>query len=247
MKPHRILVGLAALASFTLTASASITWDAWAVGTGSTTVSGPNVTFHAGSSANPVWTTGQQGNKAFYSTAAFNGQTVGNLVSLNYTLVSPADPTGLSAPYLNIYITDGTEYAMLLLDAMPVPLGQQEHVFSTAHYRVNEATGGALATMMNTIGNSSSFLWSFDDVKNFTIAAGVYTGMVAPNGGWPAVAGTADGISLGWGNRGGAANYDNDVTITDLSIVPEPTTMLAGALLLLPVAFRGFRMLRKQA
>lgn len=225
MKLNSILLGIGL--SVGLNASAT-TWTPWAVGTGSTddtTVPG-NVTFTAGTAPGPVWTTTQAGNKAFYSTDDFNGRTLGSLIELSYTLVSPPDPTGLSAPYLNIVVTDGTDFSFLLLDAMPVPDGQQKHVFSTAHYKFNESSGGALLAMQNDAKNgnfpSTTPMWGFDDVKNLTIAGGFLANPagVTPIGGWTG-SGADDGIVLAWGNRGGAANYANPVTISGASVVPD--------------------------
>jgi hypothetical protein len=50
------------------------------------------------------------------------------------------------------------------------------------------------------------------------------------------------------GDTGGASSGSvdiNSITVSDLSAVPEPTTMIAGALLLLPFGATTLRMLRK--
>ncbi len=212
---------LAALAVPALAAPWPPVWTPWAVGTGSTVVGvGGDITFTAGTAPAPVWTTGQSGNKAFYSTDYFNGKTIAEMIELSYTLVSPPDPTGLSAPYLNVVVTDGLGgFSYLLLDAMPIPFGQQKHVFATAQYRGGEGTG-ALAAFDN--------VWkTYDDVKNLTIANGFAAnpGAVTPIGGW-AGAGADDGVILAWGNRGGASNYALPVTINGVNAVPEPASLL---------------------
>lgn len=199
-------------------------WTPWAVGTGSTTVVAGNITFTAGTSPAPVWTSGQQGNKAFYSTDAFNGMKISSLIELSYTLLNPPDPTGLSAPYLNVVATDGTDFVHLLLDAMPIPFGQQKHDFSTASYQANEGSGG-LAGWNGT--------WkSYADVKDLTIAGGYSANPAAmtPIGGWTGL-GADDGVVLAWGNRGGAANYANPVTITNVQVRSVPDSASTFALL----------------
>jgi hypothetical protein len=218
---------LAAIAAFVcvaiLTTSAfadGIGWTNWAVGSGSTVInSDASITFTAGVNTAPVWTTGQSGNKAFYSTDDFNGMKVGDLIELSYTLVNPVDPTGLDAPYLNIAVTDGVGgFSYLLLDGASSPGGQTRQVFNAAKYRGNEGSG-ALAPWNN--------VWkSFDDVKNLTIAAGFAANATgaSPIGGWTGV-GADDGIILAWGNRGGDPMYNHSVTISGVGIqaVPAPT------------------------
>jgi hypothetical protein len=245
-----------------LSASASISWTPWAVGnTGSTVVNGDgSVTFKAGDDGPALWSTGQTRSKAFYSTDAFNGQTVGSLLEMSYTLVAttPADAgDGLSGPYLNIAVKNGTGgHAILLLDAMPSPLGQQKHVFSTAQFNFNEQDAN-MAAYITSLGAPDSIhdgknWYDYSDVAGLIIAGGFAESAavlpaVAPTSGWASwsATGSDDGVILAVGNRG--STPITEATINGLTVVPEPTTMIAGALLLLPIALGGLRKVRKQA
>jgi hypothetical protein len=203
--------------------ASAIDWTPWSVGiTGSTVVADPNVIFTVGEDTRTApWANGQTHSKAFYSTDDFNGMKVGDLIELSYTQIIPdsvTDPAHLQGPYLNIVVTDGTDFSFLLLDAMPSPMGQQKHVFSTALFRGNEGSG-SLAAWNN--------VWkSFDDVKNLTIANGfsANASAVAPTLGW-AGEGANDGIVLVLGNRGSSPTLTATITGANVS-VPEPTTML---------------------
>jgi hypothetical protein len=196
----------------------------------------------------PLWTSGQSGNKAFYSTGDYNGMKVGQLNELSYTMVAPTPIDTLKGPYLNVYVQYGSNgRSILSLDASPAVLGdldgQAYHNFSTAHYRFNETVGAMLGYVAGLTPDANGW-YSFNDVKDLVIAPGVYLGMVAPTAGWPAGYGPGDGVSLGWGNRS-ASDYLNPVTIRDVNVssVPVPATLflLAPGLAGLAAIRRSFK------
>src|SRR5829696_8793959 len=51
----------------------------------------------------------EAGEKTGYGTSDFDGQTLGNLTSVNYARLDAGAPD----PYVNIWVTDGTNYAVI--------------------------------------------------------------------------------------------------------------------------------------
>ena len=230
MKLTNLKVMLAALGMLASTASMAGPWNAWSVGTtGSTVVNGDgSVTFTVGTDTSPVWTSGQDHSKAFYSTSTYNGLHVSDLFSVGYTMLSPSSLTGLEGPYLNIAVTDGTGgFSFLLADAAAAPVGQQNHVLSQSRFKFagGTETNGTLAAYVATLTADAGGWYSYTDVANLTIAAGFAAnpGAVTPIGGSFIGTGTSDGVILALGNRSSSPQLTS--TITGVNDVPEPVSL----------------------
>ena len=243
MKLRFILSAAGLLSALATPAMAATMWNAWSVGSAAPVVSGTSVQFMVGQEATPVWTGGALGSKDFYSTSAFNGQSLGSLAgaSLSYTITAPGPlvsppGNGLQGPYVNIVVTDGAGgYSYLLMDASPAPLGQQFHAFSTARYAFNE-TSPSLDTFVTALGTPDAIFgdknwYDFSDVASLTIAS---SGMSSNPSGVTPVAGVWTGYGLTdsllfvSGNRGSSPAAD--VTIDGVTFVPEPASLAIMAL-----------------
>jgi hypothetical protein len=212
-----LAVAAAALSMSSHAALVTTGWTAWGVGDNATaTTSAGSVTFQGQTGCTASWTGGATGCKSYYSTDALNGMSVSVLNSLSYT--GP-----VNGPYSNIFVTNGSGFAVLLV----LGPAQNNYSFATSTFQVFESDMGGI------FANGAILNW--DDVDNLTIAAGAQalTAGVAPTGGWTG-AGANDGFALVWGNRGGNAGYAQPVTISDVELdVPEPGSLALAGLALL--------------
>jgi len=112
-------------------------------------------------------------------------------------------------------------------------------------FTVTAGTATGTWTLSPGAGVAGGFQW--DNVVNPTSDPFLTSGgLLFTSGGnelnlW----GTGPGQYDLWGNLGGGYNPVSSGGIATLTAVPEPTTMVAGAMLLLPFGVSTLRMLRK--
>jgi hypothetical protein len=103
------VAGALSVSAFSQSASAAtVNWDAFIIRTvvGATT---PVVPVESASGQGVTVNIDESGEKAGYGTTAFNGLNLGTLGSISYTRLD----AGIPDPYLNIWITNGTDYALI--------------------------------------------------------------------------------------------------------------------------------------
>lgn len=106
--------------------------------------------------------TDETGKKAGLGSNDINGFSIGDITNLSITRHDDTErfPVGSGprfAPYLNIWVTDGTNYAVI----------------------ANEPTNGAFQPLFETVGNTKQYNLSFDDLSTHPVQ--VYE---TPNGGY---------------------------------------------------------------
>ncbi len=103
-----MIMGSALMAS---SASAAVDWSASVIRNSTNNIA-PSVTEVGDNGV--IFSTEYAGQKVNYGTNAFNGLTLGDIVSVNWTTLeaTPSDKT----PYLNIWVTDGTNRAILAVE-----------------------------------------------------------------------------------------------------------------------------------
>lgn len=218
-------------------ASYAITWDAWAVHGGSldTSVAGQitsNVTsdptYHWNKSS---WET-RTGEKAYYSTSAFNGMTVGSILSVDYQVTAGY----WGDVYFNVYVQDSAGKRAILSPSYNSAT-QSGWAASGASYCVFEAESGWTGTT-----KTGWYAATWDQVKNLTISTGGPLEM-PDTVNVPHATARYDSLYQfsNWTDWGGQAAYDGfaivfgqstnvsaGATIQNLSVnaVPLPSTVL---------------------
>lgn len=196
--------------------------------------------------------TPRTGQKVGYGTSAFDGMQLNMFNTVNWTTTQPA---GRAHPYLNIWVTDGTNYAIIASEN--AYMGDD---FQTrAQWKIFEFNPGSLDWLLDSgvAGINSQYLQK--DGSNVTLAdfndnvklyggpgvgaSGVGTG--APQGGY--------GFNVIYGDT--AANFVGGYDIASLTVtvdsesyaagntndIPEPSTLAILALGLFGLGYRRFK------
>jgi hypothetical protein len=194
----------------------------------------------------------EAGEKTAYGTSDFDGQPLSNVTGINYNRVD----AGVPDPYLNIWVSDGTNYALIA----PVT-----NMMSGGGYTSNDVNGQNLQTLGFNIYEytSANFDWLVPgatrqaqglmhsdgtpvlvseigglviDDPNPTLAQG---GTGAPKLG--------TGLNVVFGDTQG--NFVNPMpyTLTNVNVVPEPSTFALGAIAGGGLLLRRRRRAAKQA
>jgi hypothetical protein len=103
-----LLAGAACSGMFTTAAHADVIWNPFVI----RTVSGaatPVVPVGTSDGSSFTVTIDESGEKAGYGTVNFNGQSISSISSVSYDRID----TGSKSPYVNIWVTDGTNYAVI--------------------------------------------------------------------------------------------------------------------------------------
>ncbi|HZZ41527.1 MAG TPA: hypothetical protein VFE58_01195 [Tepidisphaeraceae bacterium] len=146
------LTGVILAGSCSLSAHASaLSWDPFVIRNANAVPhDAPTITENADGQG-VTTTIDEAGQKTGYGTTGVDGDTIGSLVSLSYTRTD----AGTSSPYLNIWVTDGTNYALIA----PVAGGLHGGGYST-----NNINGLSLQTLgFNIYDNSTgaNYDWLF--------------------------------------------------------------------------------------
>jgi hypothetical protein len=202
-----------------------------------------------GGSVQLLTTAGGANAAAYLSTTAYDGQSLSSITALGFvenTLLN----NGQATPYLTITVANGA--------------GGLDKLYFEPAYQTPSSGNPSLpnqgAVVLATWQTWNALAGGWHDDNGFAGAGTGVSSLAAYEALYPSAT-IADnsfivgdgGISItaGWN---GAVNQDyvNDVTINGTTYdfepapVPEPTTMVAGALLLLPFGASTLRMLRKK-
>jgi hypothetical protein len=182
--------------------------------------------------------TSQGGQKVGYGTNAFDGLQVNLLDSINFN-IDPGSATG-SYPYLNLWVTDGTNYAVLSLGGDYRGNDLNGNISNWLLYEYDSGagtdwlftdTGYAVATNHRiTKGGDSVTLSEFADTVFLADPGDPYPSYVtsgAPRGGY--------GLNLLYGDT--AANYVGGMVISDLTVGFDGQEYQAGIAVPEPSAF----------
>jgi hypothetical protein len=196
-------------------------------------------------------TTPAAGGAALIYTSAYNGQSLSSITSLNYAAYDAVSGNGQQFPY------------------MAIALGNGDVLFFEPPYQTpgtgNPSLPNQGPTQMNTWQTWNALTGGWWD-NNGTFSPGTYesptvpgVGSLATYAGTPSIGDLSiEGIYLQVGYDGtNNVGYVDDVTIGttasgtttydfEPSSVPEPTTIVAGASLLLPFGASALRLLRKK-
>lgn len=167
-----------------------------------------------------------------YDNGPITGQGAFNINSISdsFTLSSPAS---LTAAQVGLWVIGGS------------PVGLDWSVGTTSGG--SEISSGT-ATLANTPWGSGGYIYQSTFAINGTLGPGTYYFTLShatasiPNGAvyWDA----SGGASTAYQFNGLGVIASESFQLFDDVVVPEPTSMLAGALLLLPFGFQGIRHLR---
>jgi hypothetical protein len=191
------------------------------------------------------------GGAAVLSTTAYDGQLLSSINSLGY-VEKTVQWNGQATPYFTIYVAlnDGS--------------GNYDKLFFEPTYQT-PSPGPVVLDTWQTWNNINAGVW-WDNNSVLGLAGGGYgsayvnplsvflaqypDATIADNS--PFTAGGGISVTMGW-NGGVNEGYVNDVSINGTTYdfeaaapVPEPTTIIAGALLLLPFGASALRILRKK-
>jgi hypothetical protein len=212
-------------------------------------VTGPGTPPLGTGSAQLATASGQGDTSAQITTSAFNNISLSSLTSLSYSTYDTVN-NGQQFPYLKISLNNGD--ALFFEPPYQTP--------STG----NLSLPNQGATVMNQWQSWNALVGGWwDNNGEFTAGTGVnsitaYLGLITTD---PNVEITGISLRVGYASPGDNFNgYVDDVTIGTgsgtttydfepeggASAVPEPTTFIAGGLLLLPFGVSALRMLRKK-
>lgn len=192
------------------------------------------------------------GMKAAWGTDALDGLTLGDITHLSINrhddatrFTAGSGPA--TAPYINMWITDGTHFAVAANEpsnpewAGPVKWNMTWDDLKTKTVKIYEITD------KSWLPNSGVGL-TFEDLANFTIeapsAAQLTTGWAGLGTGAPREIGTNDAYGFNWVFGDSLSNYvsgDPGYVVSNPVAVPEPSTLA-----LLALALGAFALIRRQ-
>lgn len=244
MNLSRIFLLVAAVlicSTHTTEASSSVDWHAWGVheatiseSSGSITAYTPNTPDGSGITTQYLWDKSspptRNGAKAFYSTSAFTGLTIGDITQFTWDF-----DAGLQGnAYFNVMVDDGSGDKGILIPTVSSSLfGTASQWGDGATFRIVEPDAGF------DIGTSlSSLVWN--DVKDLVITTGPFNDQPDTLSGtqdytgnnWAAWADLAAGSDSDWEQDGVLVVFGQSTgtgtpttTISNLTVVPEPTSL----------------------
>lgn len=248
-----VIVGMAALLSASAVASAQ--WSSFVIRNassgGAAPVIQPNNTYVPGATEFVIASGGQ---KAGYGTNAYSGSTLGSLTQLSITRHDDSTRFGAGsgpavAPYFNIWITDGVNYAVVANEPSNPsfaafrtagPNGGYTYSFSLASIAGEQANifeapnAGSKSDWVHVALNKVGQQLTFADVLNFSIGAPSASYISGGNGigsGAPREIGSNNALAINWIFGDTLSNYVTGAegyVVSNAAVVPAPT---AGALL----------------
>jgi len=203
-----------------------------------------------GTGASVQLQTGAAGGAAVLSTTAYDGMSLSSLNSLGY-VERTVQWNGQATPYFTIYV------------ALNDGHGNYDKLFFEPTYQASQPPGPVVFNTWQAWNNIDTGLWWDNNGKLGTGGYGpgyvntlaaflaLYpNATVADNSPFTAAGGIS--VTMGW-NGGVNEGYVQDVAINGTTYdfelaapVPEPSTMIAGALMLLPFGASALRILRKE-
>jgi hypothetical protein len=202
-----------------------------------------------GGSVQLLTTAGGLNAAAILSTTAYDGQLLSSVNSLGY-VEQTVQNNGQATPYFGIYVALGN--------------GGYDKLFFEPTYQASQPPGPVVMNTWQTWNNIDTGLWWDNNgvlglggygsghVNTLAYFLSLYPNATIASD--PYTAGGGISVTAGW-NGHVNEGYVNDVTINgttydfepnSVSSVPEPTTIIAGALLLLPFGASALRILRKK-
>jgi len=171
------------------------------------------------------------GMKAALGTNDVNGYTVGDIASASIDRVA-IDPPGSYAPYMNIWVTDGSNYAVIANEPSNVGEWPPGTAYDTTWVVLQNATAKAYENSDKSwLPNGGTGL-TFSDVAGLTIqapsVAELTAGWAGLGSGAPRELGTNVAYGFNWVFGDTMTNYvsgDDGFIVANPSIVPEPGTI----------------------
>jgi hypothetical protein len=224
--------------------AASLNWDAFVIRDATASPhDAPPITENV-DGAGVTTSITESGQKTGYGTTGVDGMTVGSLVTLSYDRID----SGSGVPYLNIWVTDGTNFALIA----PVSDGYTNGGYAlpndinglnlqTLGFNIYDNSDGndydwlvPGAVRYNAVGGPGSLLQSNGDIVTLADIASLKIGEPSTTVADSGAPQNGDGLNLVFGDTQGNFNQPIPYEIDNLklSTVPLPASAWSGLALL---------------
>lgn len=235
--------------------AASLDWNTFVIRNANGTGDVPPISENA-DGAGVTTSITETGQKTAYGTSSLDGTTVGSLISLSYTR-QDTGPDSTGTPYLNIWVTDGTNYALiapvsnaLVGGGYGLPNNVNGLNLQSLGFNIYDNSngtnfdwlhvGGKVDNGPNSFLTSTGGIVTLADIGNLTIGEGPHVGDPgAPQAGY--------GVNILFGDTQGNFNQPVPYVLDNVQIttaVPLPSAAGMGLAMLGLVGAAG--LLRKK-